>query len=498
MSAYDIHDEDAPAPTGMGAILAQLPMVLWQRRWFIIVPALTIFALAIAAVLLLPKKYESAAILLVQSPSLPKEIIGMQTDDAVAQRIAAIRQQIVNRPALIGLIEKNGLYRDKRRSTPLSKIVEDMRDAITLVPQSVDAGATDKDRTISVRLAYSYSDPVKAQAVAQQLMERVVEVDSTTNTEQLTETVQFLTDQQQELQRKIDAAESDVADFNRRYGNVLSAGSAAVIGGGGAGYDIQIANLQREISQLEAQKATLASADTRDPAVVAAEAQLAAARAIYTENHPDVVLAKQRLAEAKQFAKQNASKIPTEQIDRQLSFNRSQLAQLQAAKARDMAQTNAVLADRARAPAVEQEQSQLQQRLQTLYKQLDAVSGQLLSAKASARAGEEQMGERLIVVDPPVVPDTPTTPNRPLILGLGAAAGLGLGLILALAIEIILHPIRDPAVLASITGSRPLAMIPVVGKADDEPRGDKKRRRGRTSFLKRLFGRRKHDELLNA
>ena len=172
-----MEDDDAPAPTGMGAILAQMPLILWQRRWFIIFPALVVFFLAVAAALLLPKKYESAAILLVQSPSLPKEVLGMQTDDAVGQRIAAIRQQIINRPALIGLIERNGLYQDKRKSTPLSKIVEDMRDAITLVPQSIDIGSSNKEQTISVRLAYTYNEPVKAQAVAQQLMEKVVEVD---------------------------------------------------------------------------------------------------------------------------------------------------------------------------------------------------------------------------------------------------------------------------------------------------------------------------------
>ncbi|MXP28661.1 lipopolysaccharide biosynthesis protein [Porphyrobacter algicida] len=496
MTAYEMDDDDAPAPTGMGAILAQLPIILWQRRWFIIVPALVIFTLAVAAALLLPKKYDSSAVLLVQSPSLPKEIIGMQQDDAVAQRIAAIRQQIINRPALIGLIQRNGLYQDKRQSTPLSKIVEDMRDAITLVPESIDLAGSNKNQTVSVRLSYTYNNPVKAQAVAQQLMEKVVEVDSTTNTEQLTETVQFLTDQQQDLQRKIDAAQGDVSAFNQRYGSILAAGSAAVIGGSGGSYDVQIAGLEREISQLEAQRASLASADTRDPAVVAAEAQLAAAKAIYTDQNPDVIIAKQRLEEAKKFAKQNVAKAPVEQLNRQLEFDRTQLAQLRAAKSNEQAQTSAVLAKRAEAPAIQEQQGQLQQRLQTLYKQLDAVSGQLLSARASARAGQEQMGERLIVVDPPVVPDRPTSPNRPLIVGLGAAAGLGLGLLLALAVEIVLHPIRDPAVLASITGSRPLAMIPVVGAG--EPPLRRGQRGQRMGWLKRIFGRRRKHELRNA
>lgn len=464
MNSLSFDDEESKAGDGpSGNFLGQLPVILGERKWIIIVPAILGLLAAIATIFFLPTKYESGAILLVQAPSLPTEIVG-GSEQAVSQRIEAIRQQIINRPALIELIQKNDLYAERRRTEPLSGIVEEMRDAITMSPQTVDLGGQSSDQTISVRLAYTYENPAKVQAVTQQLMEQVVEVDSTTNAEQLTETVQFLTDQQQEIQRQVVEAQGELAAFNTRNGVVLSSASLATLGGGAAAYDMQISMLQREIADLEMQKRMLQTADTRDPAIVQAESALAAVRAAYTENHPDVVLAKQRLEQARAIAKQNVARIPGGELDTRLAAARSQIGVLQVAKSREASQTSAVLAQRATSPVVAQQAAQMQQRVAALNKQYEDLSNRLLSARASQRAGEEQMGERLLVVDPPVIPDTPTSPNRPLILAIGAAGGLLLGLVLAFAWELFLRPIRDPSVLAGITGARPLALVPAVGK----------------------------------
>ena len=462
----DEHSQEDTSPPG--GFFSQLPIILTERKWWIIGPAILGLLLAVGMAYLLPSRYESSAVLLVQAPSLPPEVIGVPDTDAVAQRIEAIRQRLINRPALIAMIERNGLYAQERKDTPLSEIVEDMREAITLMPQTIDLGpSTTADKTISVRLAFEYGEPALAQAVAQQLMERVVEVDSTTNAEQQTETVQFLTDQQQELQSRIAGAEGELAAFNTRHGRVIASGSLATIGGGGGAFDLQISNLEREIAELQAQKRMMQGAEGRDPAVVQAEAALAGARAVFAESHPDVVLAKQRLEQARQFARQNTARAPAGVVDERIRLARSQITELQAAKQREIAQTAAVLSQRAQAPAIEQQAAQLQQRIETLYKQAEEISGRLLSAKAAARADEEQMGERLLVVDPPVVPDTPIWPDRSLVIAIGSLAGLALGFALAFGFELLLRPIRHPGALTNITGARPLATIPVfVTKGD--------------------------------
>jgi uncharacterized protein involved in exopolysaccharide biosynthesis len=476
VSGRDFQEESAGG--GIGTLISQLPSILWQRRWFIIVPSVLALAGATATAFLLPTKYRSSAVMIVQSPSLPQDVIGSGPTAAIDRRLEAIRQQIVNRPALLAMIEANQLYPNERRTSPLSEVVESMRDSITLFPEKIDLGGGQRDNTISVRLAFTYEEPVKAQMVTQALMERIVEVNSTSNTEQAVQTVQFLTEQQANVQGQIRDVEDQISALNAQFGGVLAAASSPVISSGGASFDVQIASLERENAALRSQRDTLETADTRDPGVTAAEAQLAAARAIYSDNHPDVILARRRLAEAQQLAKNNIAKLPVDTIATQIAFNERQIAQLRAAKSNEAAQVASVLAERSRAPAVQQQAAQLQQKLSGLYQQYEGISGRLLAAQAGARADAEQLGERLLVVDPPVVPDQPSSPNRPLIVAIGVAAGLALGLLLAMAVELFLRPVRDPKAITAITGARPLAMVPVISrKPRGESRGDGRRRR---------------------
>ena len=459
----DYYGDGGPvAPAADVGLLAQLPSIIWQRKWLLIVPAVLGLIAAIAAVLILPRQYESAATLLVQSPTLPGDVIGAGNDgDLIDRRIERLRQQVVSRPKLLGLIETNELYLGERARKPLSAVIEQMRDDISLT--SIDAnsgGARPEDKTIAFKLSYRYSDPRKAQAITQALMEQIVDLNSTADVAQASQTVQFLTEQAGNVKADIDALERQVAGINARFGGILSRSGAATSSGGN--YDFQIADLVRSNQMLNMQRSNLSTADERDPMVANAEAALAGARAVYAEGHPDVKIAKQRLDEAKVLAAQNVKKIPVNNIDQQIAFNNTQLAALRVAKARDQAQTSANLASQSRAPLIQQESSQLQQKLEGLYKQYDVKSQQLMTAQAGARAANEQLGERLVVVDPPVVPDKPASPNRPLILAAGLAAGIGLGLMLGLGAEMLLRPIRTPGRITQLTGRPTLALVPLI------------------------------------
>lgn len=455
---YDTPIEES----GGGNFLEQLPVILWQRRWFIIAPALVGIIAAAAAALLIPATYRANAIMLVESPQLPKEVIGLDAGDMVDRRIAAIRQQITARPDLIQLIERHGLYASERQSTPLSEILDDMRASITLTPTGVALpGSGPENRTIAFELAYEYSQPQQTQAVAQDLMDRVLQLDARGNAEQATNTVQFLSDQASGLETQIAALQSEIAQINARNGNVLG-GGGMIMGGNTGSYDVQIAALQRDNQLLLQQRAAAETSDQRDPVVAAAEQRLAAARAVYAETHPDVVIAKQALAEAKKLAKDNSAKLPLERLDDQIRFNNAQIAALRAAKAGETAQVNSRLAAQARAPLVQQQLGELQQRLNALNTRYEEVQTRLMAARAGVRAEDEQMAERLSVVEPPVIPDQPSWPNRWLIAAIGIGGGLGLGFMLALAIEIFLRPIRGPGVLKTILGAPPLGIVPVI------------------------------------
>lgn len=460
---------DDGSANSAGGFLSYLPAIVWQRRWWVIVPLVVGLLGSFAAIFLIPPRYQASAIMLVESSELPNEIVGDFGNSLVERRMAAIKQRVTSRPDLIELINRHGLYAERRSSDSLSDIIESMRDNITLTPSTVDLPSSGaNERTVAFELAFTYDDAVPAQAVVQDLMDRILELDASGNLEQATNTAKFLQDQAGGLEKQISDVEGELAGINARYGSIL--GSAGTVISGDAGsYDVQIAALQRDNANLIAQKNAAESSDTRDPVVRNAEAALAAARAIYAENHPDVVQAKQRLEEARRLARSNTEKLPFDSIDQQIAFNNSQMAQLRAAKAREQAQVSSQLASQARAPLVQQQITALQQRLSGLNEQYQRVQEKLLAAKAGVRAEDEQMGQRLAVVEPPVVPDEPVWPNRPLVLAAGIGGSLALGLLLAATVELLLRPIRDPKALAAVTGAAPIGIVPVVPKR--RPRG---------------------------
>jgi polysaccharide biosynthesis transport protein len=237
---------------------------------------------------------------------------------------------------------------------------------------------------------------------------------------------------------------------------------ATIFNGGSGGYDAQIIALQRDNAQLAAQREAKKSLAERDPLVAGAEAELAAAQARYSDNHPDIAIAKRRLAEARRLAANNASKLPADTIDSQISSNNAQIAALQSAKSQESSRASATQSAQARAPLILEQVAQQQQKLEALNKQYEGVASRLLAAQANAKAENEQKGERLSVIDPPVVPEEPDSPNRPVLIAGGLAFGIGFGLFLIIALELFMRPIRDLADIRSITGEMPMVSIPTI------------------------------------
>src|SRR5258708_22975131 len=144
-----------------------LPIILWQRRYFVLACLLAMLLAGVVAAFALPRTYRSTATLLVQSQDLPTTIVDAPTTGAVEQRIARIREQVLSRGDLIQLIDQNDLYADERRTKPLSKVIEKMRHATSVGALSSDIGQQSgtQNNTIAIAITFDYADPAKAQAV---------------------------------------------------------------------------------------------------------------------------------------------------------------------------------------------------------------------------------------------------------------------------------------------------------------------------------------------
>ena len=441
-----------------------LPVILWERRYYVLFCFLIMLAAGVTAAFVLPRTYRSTATLLVQSQDLPTAIVDSPTSGAVEQRIARIREQVLSRGDLIQLIEQNDLYPDERRTQPLSKIIEKMRHSTTVGALSSDIGqqSATQNNTIAIAMTFDYSDPAKAQAVLQSFVTKFLSMSSEDVEDQASLTVRFLQDQANKLQAQISDIENQITGLKARNGAALASNGAPPLIDTGS-FSAQITSLQNENRQLIA--ASRRGGD-RDSALAQAEAQLASAQAQYSDTHPDVIAAKERVKQLRQIS-QNSD--DSSSIQAQIAANNDAIHQLMSQRDATLSRANAQLAGQARAPAIEEQAMQLESRATTLRNQYQGVSENLLKAQNSARMASEQRAERLTLVEPANLPDHPFSPNRPLLIAAGAAVGLGLGLLLALALEFVRRPVRSPKQLEQL-GVPVIGIVPLI-KSKANPAG---------------------------
>jgi uncharacterized protein involved in exopolysaccharide biosynthesis len=303
-------------------------------------------------------------------------------------------------------------------------------------------------------MSYDYSDPAKAQAVLQSFVTKFLSKSSEDVEDQASLTVRFLQDQANKLQGQINDIEGQITALKERNGAALASNGVPPLIDTGS-FSAQITSLQNENRQLIAASKSPA---TKDSALAQAEAQLAAAQAQYSDTHPDVIAAKERVSELRRMSKTNDS---LSTMQEQIAANNTAIHQLMDQRDASLARANAQLAGSARAPAIEQQAMQLENQASTLRTQYQGVSENLLKAQNSARMASEQRAERLTLVDPANLPDHPFSPNRLLLIAGSAAVGLGLGLLLALGLEFLNRPVRSPKQLENL-GVPVIGIVPLI------------------------------------
>ena len=461
------------ADAGSGWLLNHLPRILWQRRTIVLVTTLLLFAASVAAAFLLPTIYRSKATLLVQSQDLPTNLVDSPTSGSIDQRIAKIRERVLSRGDLIALIEQDDLYPAERRSKPLSYVIDKMRTATTVSALEGDIGTPNsQDKTIAVTMSFNYPEAAKSQAVLQSYVSNFLRIDSDQAESQANLSVRFLQDQALKLQAQIAQVEGQLTGIKAANGSALaSSGGSQMVDTGS--YSAQIVGLQNQNRQL---LAGAHKAET-NPQVAAAEEAFAIAKARYSDTHPDVLAAQERLRQVRQLAASQPADNSGAAIDEQIRANNAAMAALQQGRDSTLSRAAAAAAGSARAPAILEQAMQFESRASALRSQYSEIATSLLKAQNSARMVNEQRAERLSLVDAPDLPDTPFSPNRPLIVGAGLVGGLLLGLLLAMAFELVMRPLRSPAQLES-AGLPVLGVVPLL--SDQSP-----------SRLARLFSRRR-------
>jgi len=110
-------------------------VAILRRRW-ILITLLTLFGGVSGYVLsrVLPKRFTSQTLVLVQQPAVSPDLVPTLISDNVNQRLAAMQQQILSRSRLEPVIQELGLYHKDINRLPMEDLVEQLRRTITITP----------------------------------------------------------------------------------------------------------------------------------------------------------------------------------------------------------------------------------------------------------------------------------------------------------------------------------------------------------------------------
>ena len=433
----------------------------WHFRWQAVLFTWLVCTLGWVGVYTIPNQYESTARMYVDADAILTPLLrGLAADTSNAGQLDMLQRTLLSRPNLDKLISKTDL--DLQLNGPIDReaMIERLGTDIKIVPTTKNLFS----------ISYRNTSPRLAFDVVRTMLATFVESKTGTNKNEIETATKFLDDQITAYERQLRDAERRRADFKARYIDLLPPD-----GGGTTKLESQnqlVRQLQGSLQDAQARHDTLGKeisttspmlVTETDPATQAAassgagrlreaERNLAELRLRFTDQHPDVVAARNLVAGLRSGAVHGDDPAPRPaavatpartrsapnpvyaQLKERVVENDANIASLQRQISEGLKERDR-LQDIARgAPGLQAEFTNLNRDYDVLRKNYEDLSARRESMRISRAADAEQDKIKIQVIDPPQVPSIPVAPKRILlvngVLVMGLAAGAGLAFLL--------------------------------------------------------------------
>jgi polysaccharide chain length determinant protein (PEP-CTERM system associated) len=468
-------------------------VVIAQRRaLWIIVPAVIVTTLAVVTSYVLPPRYTSRALVLIEQQKVPSDYVRPLVNQDPNGRLTVMTQTVLSRTRLQPIIERFGLYANQ--NITIDEKLEKLRKDIVVTP--VRSELSETKGSPGFFIAVSAHHPRIAQQVCGEIASMFLSENLKSREQSAEGTTQFLRSQLEDAKRALDEQDANLAAFQKQYLGQLPGQEAANLNMLAA-LNSQLDAATQALSRMEQDKTyteallaqqtsavqTAQGSGDAPPArrietqIEQLQTQLSGLEARYTPDHPDVVKARRELESLK---KRLASPAASTVSEREKST--AETPQVQELRAQLKALTGRIAAEKAEQDRIQQQIKTYQVRIQLSpvvqerYRQLtrDYETAQrfyndlLVKKDQSAMSTDlerSQGGEAFRLVDPPNLPEKPTFPDRLLFAIGGLAGGLCVGGGLAAWVEYRDKTLRNEHDVLYFTKLETLAMIPVIASA---------------------------------
>jgi len=519
--------------------------ILNRRKKQLIIPAALIFVASILLAIGLPAVYQSKATILIEQQEIPTDLVRSTVTSYAGERIQMISQRVMTTDNLSKIINDYDLYRDERKSTSMTILVEEMRKEVGLEMISADVVDPRSGRptsaTIAFTLSFNNESPRTSQKVTNELVSLFLNANLERRAKSAIETTGFLSTESKKLEEKVAKLEENLAKFKERNVNNLPELQQLNVQlmnraeNDLKGVDQQIRALEErqiyltaELTQIDPNSGRMSSQGSRilsprgrlkelqtqlislssrysptHPDLIKIKKEIAALReevgdsgdttelkrkikelkterAVlrekYSPEHPDVIKIERSLSQAEETLKKAAKEKKKEQKDLDIEPDNPVYIQLQSqlnaaeGELGSMRELRQKLVDKIsdfeerllKSPQVEREYRDLSRDYDNAVAKYREVKAKQLEAELAEALERENKGERFSLIEPPLVPEKPSKPNRIAILFLGFIFSLAGGVGTVAVAEALSDAIRNVGGLMQATGEPPLVTIPYI------------------------------------
>jgi polysaccharide chain length determinant protein (PEP-CTERM system associated) len=427
------------------------------RRYWWILPISTVIFTVVGAVLVkvLPKRYTSQTMVLVEDPSVSSEYVKPVLNDDLNHRLATMQQQILSRNRLEPIINKFNLYAEDRDKTHIDDLVERLRGAITIKPVEAMQG-TGSHQLPGFYISATFENAQLAQQVCTEITSMFLAQNARESEAKGQATTSFLAEQLAEAKSKLDEQDAKLAQFKRQnlgslpdevqtnlgmlmgMNSQLEANTQAI---NRAQQDkaFNESLLSQEEANWKARQVGGQSPDSADQQLSALQDQLANLQSKYTPDHPDVIKVKTQIAELqKRLSEPQTNATPNTAVSAheppQVQTLRAKLKQddlsiagLQREQAQIQGRIGRLQGQVSATPLVEQQFKEITRNYQTALDFYNDLLKKSQNSELSSSLIHQQDGEQFRIYDPPSMPEKPSFPKKGYFVGGGFGAGLALG-----------------------------------------------------------------------
>lgn len=458
--------------------------MLRKRRRPAVISGLSVFLGMTTIVMLLPAIYESTATLLIEQPEVQPEVIGgAGSREYVEQRLQRTRQQVMSADNVRSLIQKHGLFDVSEGEDIPEELITTFNENALVTPKVTGVidprTMREADLTYAFDVSFRSSDATIARDVTADLAELFVTSNVVRAEAEANRTITFLQGEADRLEEDLRMREERLAEFRRvNLGNLPENRDQNLFRSRDLERDIarvdddmRSARARKELLQTQLQdtprnrplldengQRVISGAERLD----AAQQELVAALARYSDNHPDVRRLRreiQTLSGDQGLEADGAG--PTNpvysQLLSQIESADYEIRQLGARRYELSTELSRVQNAVFRSPEYEKQYTDLVRDYELVKGQYEAMRQRQRAAEVGKKAAGADGIESYVLINPAMVPTAPIEPARGALMFLAAV----LGLVALFGVATILESTDN-----SIRGGRDLESLPfpVLGR----------------------------------